>query len=103
MEFYSNAEYKNAIRCSSEELEILKAKGWTVDIHTESYANFIGVVDGSISMGFYCWIHNLGYGIVGEGTQHEYSETHESEFKIKNQEDLDNFCKMIDLYVKLLA
>jgi len=68
-------------------------------MHTEGYANFIGIETGDIAIGFYCWMHNLGYDI--SVLDCDGGTSAESDLVIKSQEDLDDFCAIIDLVIKL--
>ena len=97
--FKNTAEYPNTVTISASQIEVLKQRGWDVNMHTPGYANFIGATSGDIFMGFYCWDHDLGYSITGADDYN--GDIHESDFKIKNQKDLNDFCAMIELLIKL--
>jgi len=99
MKFKNTKEYPNAITCETSELDALKAKGWSVSMNTKCYANFIGFCSGDIEIGFGCWMHNLGADVCGSTSGGEIVA--ESNIKIKSQKDLNDFCKMIDMFISL--
>ena len=101
MEFKKTKDRPNgAIICSKEEAERLKAKGWTVSMHTEGYANFIGCELNGLSIGFCCYMRHLETDI-GTPEVGYYNDSWNGSVDIKSQKDLDNYIEMIDCMVKL--
>jgi len=98
MKFKNTKEYPNAVTCTAAEAIALKAKGWTVIMHTPGFTSFIGHANGDISMQFSGWMHNLSYEIEGAG---EDTDSFTTSFKIRSQKDLDLFCTMIDNFIQL--
>lgn len=89
-----------AIICTEKDLEQLKKKGWTINVHTKGYVNFIGAELNGLSVGFCCWMSNLETSISTPEVGY-YNDSWEGDVNIKTQKDLDNYIKMIDCIIVL--
>ena len=78
--------------------EALEARGWTVDIHTEGYANFIGYKSNAITIGFTCYTDHMETTIESSPVGY-YADRWEESFNIESQADLDRFMAMVDSFI----
>jgi hypothetical protein len=78
--------------------EALEARGWTVNMHTEHYANFIGYESNMICIGFTCYIDHLETTIETSPTGY-YGDQWQESFNIESQADLDRFMAMVDSFI----
>lgn len=96
MKYSNTKEYPHAVTCTLESVKELKARGWTVDLHTDYYATFIGFRRNGVEVGFYNWFHNLDTGI---GT---YDHDLGIDPKFGSQDDVEMFVQIVDNLIKLM-
>lgn len=89
-----------AIVCTKEDIEKLKEKGWTISMHTDYYANFIGSYLNDLSIGLCCYIEHLETDLSSPEVGY-YNDSWQGSIDIKSQKDLDNYIKLIDCIVAL--
>lgn len=82
------------IEVNNTQLDILVARGWTVNLHTPSYANHIGTTVMGVQVGFGGWLDNLSVGVF-------LPEAINNLMVIQSQADVDALIGFIDAAVKI--
>ncbi len=102
MKFKKSKEYPSgAVVITNKDLDILRSKGWVIDLHTPYYANFIGVRTLGMEFGFGAWHTNLEFYISAKNEYGCYYTPDGYEFKINSQETLNKAIAIIDNIILL--
>lgn len=102
MKFKKTKEYPDgSVVIAESDIELLKAKGWTVDLHTPYYANFIGTKSMGIVFGFASWHSALDFNIYAENEYGGYYTPDGYEVKISSTADLKKAISIIDNIIAL--
>jgi hypothetical protein len=95
MKFIINSDYPSGtVVITADDIIALRAKGWTVDLHTPYYANHIGTTIGNTQVGFGGWFDG---GSIG----YYQPESINGIMEVKSQADLDAVVEFIDAAIKV--